>query len=81
MFTVPGLPRGWLAQLVDVAASGGSSCASGTGKPSHVLAAMGTAPADAANSVRIGLGIPTTLADVDAISAALASGAARLRAG
>src|SRR6185503_4136059 len=61
--TVPGLPRGWLAQLSEVAASSGSSCASGAGKASHVLQAMGVAEADAANSVRISLGVPTTAAE------------------
>ncbi|MBA2482622.1 MAG: cysteine desulfurase [Planctomycetes bacterium] len=79
MFTIPGLPRGWLAQLSDVAASGGSSCASASGLPSHVLAAMGVAASDAGNSVRISLGAPSTAADVDAIIAALTAGAQRLR--
>jgi cysteine desulfurase len=77
--TLPGLPRGWLAQLAEVAASSGSSCASGTGEPSHVLQEMGMSDADAANSVRISLGVPTTAADVDAIAAALIAGAKRLR--
>jgi cysteine desulfurase len=80
MLTVPGLARGWLAQLTDVAASGGSSCASGTGKPSHVLAAMGVAESDAGNSIRISLGIDNSEDDVDRIVAALAGGAERLRA-
>jgi cysteine desulfurase len=79
--TVPGLPRGLLAQLTAVAASGGSSCASGTGKASHVLRAMGVPEADAGNSVRISLGQPTTEDEVDAIAADLIAGARRLRGG
>ena len=75
----PGLPRGWLAQLTDVAASGGSSCSSGTGKPSQVLLAMGVAHADAANAIRISLGVPSTSAEVMIIAQSLIDGARRLQ--
>jgi cysteine desulfurase len=77
--TVPGLPRGWLGTLVRVAASSGSSCASGSGKPSHVLAAMGVPAADAANSIRLSFAPGTTVAEVDTCIAELARGAAGLR--
>ena len=80
-FTYPNLPRGWLAQLATIAASGGSSCTSGTGKASTVLLAMGVGSSDAANSIRISLGVPTTAAEVSAIATALVDGARRLLAG
>jgi cysteine desulfurase len=48
-----------------VCVSGGSSCASGALEPSHVLAAMGTAPELAAGALRFTLGHDTTDADVD----------------
>lgn len=77
--TVPGLPRGWLSTLVAVVASSGSSCSSGLGRPSHVLSAMGVPAADAANSIRLGLGAGSSEAEVDAIVAELARGACGLR--
>ena len=80
MLTLPGLRHGWLAQLAQVAASAGSACSSGTGEPSHVLTALGVARDDARNSIRIGLGEPTTTADVDGIADALIRGAKRLAA-
>ncbi len=54
-----------------VCVSGGSSCASGALEPSHVLAAMGVAPALAAGAVRFSLGYGTTGADVDRALAAM----------
>jgi len=75
----PGLPRGWLAQLTEIAASGGSSCSSATGKPSQVLLAMGVPAADAANAIRISLGVPSTAAEVAIIAQSLIDGARRLQ--
>lgn len=77
---LPGLRKGWLAQLSDVAASAGSSCASADGKQSHVLAAMGLNEKDAANAIRISLGHPTTMKNVDDIVQRLIAGANRLGA-
>lgn len=76
--TLPGLRPSWLAQLTTVAASAGSACSSGTGEASHVLTALGVAPADARNSLRISLGEPTTDDDVEQLIAALIRGAQRL---
>jgi cysteine desulfurase len=45
-----------MSDLRDIAISAGSACASGTGKPSHVLAALGLSGIQAKNSVRIGFG-------------------------
>ena len=54
-----------------VALSSGSSCSSATGKPSHVLRALGRTSAEAAASLRFGLGRGTTVADIDQALAAV----------
>ena len=54
-----------LAALRNVALSAGSACAAGSSKPSHVLRAMGLAREDAAATLRISLGRPTTADEVD----------------
>ncbi len=78
--TCPGLARGWIAQLAGVAVSGGSSCSSGTGKASAVLLAMGASAADAANSVRVSFGVPSSAEQADGVAAALIAGARGLGA-
>lgn len=45
-----------IADLRDVAVSLGSACASGSGRPSHVLRALGLTDRDARSSIRIGFG-------------------------
>jgi cysteine desulfurase len=50
--------------LAGIAASSGSACSSGVGRPSHVLKAMGYDDWVALNSVRISLGSGDPLADV-----------------
>ncbi|WP_025782510.1 cysteine desulfurase family protein [Candidatus Synechococcus spongiarum] len=54
-----------------VALSSGSSCSSASGKPSHVLRALGRSPAEAAASLRFGLGRGATAADIDQALAAV----------
>ena len=51
--------------LAGIAVSTGSACSSGKVGPSHVLAAMGVDPGEAASAVRISLGWASTLDDVD----------------
>ena len=46
--------------LEGVAVSSGSACSSGKVAPSHVLAAMGVAPALARGAMRVSLGWSTT---------------------
>jgi cysteine desulfurase len=54
-----------LSECRDVAFSLGSACASGSGRPSHVLRALGLSDAEARGSVRIGFGRYTTLAELE----------------
>jgi cysteine desulfurase len=63
-----------LSDLRDIAFSAGSACASGSGRPSHVLRAIGLDDAAARASIRLGFGRYTTeeelLAALDRITAA-----------
>ena len=54
-----------LSDCRDVAFSLGSACASGSGRPSHVLRAIGLSDRQARGSVRIGFGRYTTLAELN----------------
>ena len=56
--------------LAGIHVSTGSACSSGKVGPSHVLAAMGVAPAEAASAIRVSLGWASTEADVDRFVAA-----------
>lgn len=79
----PGLHREELLFRLDelgVAASAGSSCASGALEPSHVLAAMGVDPAAARGALRLSLGWCTTAAEVDHAAAAVTAAVAALTA-
>ncbi len=57
--------------MLGMAASTGSACTSGSVDPSHVLIAMGFAPAWSHGSLRLTLGKNNTEADVDAVVAVL----------
>ncbi|MDX1741719.1 MAG: aminotransferase class V-fold PLP-dependent enzyme, partial [Rhodothermales bacterium] len=54
-----------LTELRGLALSAGSACASGTGKPSRVLKAIGLSDADALATIRFSLGRFTTEEQVD----------------
>lgn len=53
-----------ISELRGIAFSVGSACASGSGRPSHVLAALGLADREARSSLRLGFGRYTTEADL-----------------
>lgn len=56
--------------LAGIAVSTGSACSSGKVGPSHVLAAMGVAPEEAATAIRISLGWASAADDVERLVAA-----------
>lgn len=64
----------WVVKLdkAGFAVSTGSACASGREEPSHVLAAMGYAPADTGRVLRFSSGWETTEADWEALLGGLA---------
>lgn len=65
-----------MSDLRDVAFSAGSACGSGTGKPSHVLSALGLSDRSAKSSIRLGFGRYTTREDVAAACRRIAEAAA-----
>jgi cysteine desulfurase len=80
--TFPGCEGEALLMLLDAAGvevSTGSACASGVAEPSHVLIAMGVAPALARCSLRMSLGLASTPGDVEALVAALPPALERAR--
>jgi len=54
-----------LSDLREVAISAGSACASGSGRPSHVLTALGLPRDEVRSSIRIGFGRYTSEGEVD----------------
>lgn len=66
-----------MSELRDIAFSAGSACASGSGRPSHVLRAIGLTDAEARSSIRLGFGRYTTqeelMTALDRIDAAAAA--------
>jgi cysteine desulfurase len=53
-----------ISDVRGVAFSAGSACASGSGRPSHVLRALGLSDAEARSSIRIGFGRYTTRSEL-----------------
>jgi cysteine desulfurase len=53
-----------ISDVRDVAFAAGSACASGSGRPSHVLRAIGLDDGEARSSIRLGFGRYTTLAEL-----------------
>ncbi|TCD02308.1 aminotransferase class V-fold PLP-dependent enzyme [Erythrobacteraceae bacterium CFH 75059] len=56
--------------------SAGSACASGSGRPSHVLRAIGLDDTEARSSIRLGLGRYTTMEELEEAAAILNAAAA-----
>ena len=54
-----------MSDVREVMFSAGSACASETGKPSRILAAIGLSPEQARGSVRIGFGRYTTVEQLE----------------
>ncbi|WP_233555864.1 cysteine desulfurase family protein [Galactobacter caseinivorans] len=82
-FTFPGCEGDSVLFMLDmagIASSTGSACTAGVAGPSHVLMAMGRAEAEARCVQRFSLGATSTLADVDALLAALPAAVAGARA-
>lgn len=69
----------FLLDEVGIAASAGSSCASGAQQSSGVVAAMGVAPDLARGCLRLSLGVTTTPEDVDTVLRELPLAVGRLR--
>jgi cysteine desulfurase len=64
-----------MSDLRDIAFSAGSACASGSGRPSHVLRAMGLTDAQAKSSIRLGYGRTTTVEEIDTATRRIAAAA------
>ena len=54
-----------MSECRNIAFSAGSACASGSGRPSHVLRAIGLSDAQAKSSIRLGFGRYTTAEEID----------------
>lgn len=81
-FIFPGVDSSQLLMHLDmrgVAASGGSACKTGSPEPSSVLLAMGISEADAIGSLRLSVGVHTTLEDVEYAVSAVKESVSRLR--
>ena len=54
-----------ISECRSIAFSAGSACASGSGRPSHVLRAIGLTDVQAKSSIRLGFGRYTTVEEID----------------
>jgi cysteine desulfurase len=74
---LPGLDVARLmSEVREVAFSAGSACASGSGRPSHVLRALGLSDSEAKSSIRLGFGRYTALGELEDACALIAAAAA-----
>ncbi|MBL0924580.1 MAG: cysteine desulfurase [Sphingomonadaceae bacterium] len=60
-----------MSECRNIAFSAGSACASGSGRPSHVLRAIGLTDAQAKTSIRLGFGRYTTVEEIDIATATI----------
>jgi cysteine desulfurase len=65
-----------MSDLRDLAFSAGSACASGSGRPSHVLQALGLSDRDAKSSIRLGFGRYSELREIEDACARIEAAAA-----
>lgn len=66
-----------MSEVRDVMFSAGSACASGSGRPSHVLRAIGLSDREARSSIRLGFGRYTTIDEIERAAAAINAAAVR----
>lgn len=66
-----------MSDLRTIAFSAGSACASGSGRPSHVLSALGLSERQAKSSIRLGFGRYTTLDEIEMMAESLNAAAER----
>ena len=60
-----------MSECRKIAFSAGSACASGSGRPSHVLRAVGLTDAQAKSSIRLGFGRYTAAEEIDIAAATI----------
>jgi len=68
-----------MSDVRGVAFSAGSACASGSGRPSHVLSALGLTDVEARASIRLGFGRYTSAEEVERAAALIVEAADRQR--
>jgi cysteine desulfurase len=66
-----------MSECREVMFSAGSACASGSGRPSHVLRAIGLSDAQAKSSIRLGWGRYTTMEEIERAAALINAAAER----
>ncbi|HMI20084.1 MAG TPA: cysteine desulfurase family protein [Sphingomonas sp.] len=66
-----------ISDVREVAFSAGSACASGSGRPSHVLRAVGLSEVEARSSIRLGFGRYTTQEEIEQAASLINQAAAR----
>ena len=66
-----------MSECREVMFSAGSACASGSGRPSHVLRAIGLSDAQAKSSIRLGWGRYTTMEEIERAAAVINAAAER----
>ena len=68
-----------ISEVRDVAFSAGSACASGSGRASHVLTALGLSVAEARSSIRLGWGRYTSAGELETAIGMIGAAVARQR--
>ena len=79
--TLTCLNRVWPLKQTEIAVSSGAACSTADREPSHVLRAMGLSSDLARASIRVGLGRPTTAAEIERAAESLIRVIGKLRGG